>query len=299
MAWRSLHLSRPARLSLADGQIVITQDKNEDEVRLPVEDIACIVLDTPQATLTTALLSACMEAGVAVMMTDSTHRPSGLLLPFHRHHRQAGVAQVQIGISESLRKRLWQAVVQAKINNQAAVLDVVGRHGGSGLRAMARQVDSGDTRNVEARAAREYWGSLWEGFRRDDEDDRRNALLNYGYAVARAAVARALVAAGLLPAFGIGHASATNAFNLADDMVEPFRPFVDRLAWVVAGEGAGGAQPITLEERRAMAGVVTTEVQIGGEVMTLLVAAETVAASLFRAMERGSAAPLALPSLPR
>jgi len=297
MAWRSLHLSRPSRLSLADGQIVIAQE--EGEVRLPLEDIACIVLDTPQATVTSALLAACMDAGVAVMVTDSAHRPSGLLLPFHRHHRQAGVAQVQAGVSEPLRKRLWQAVVRAKIGNQAAVLDSVGRQGAAGLRAMARQVDSGDTRNVEARAAREYWASLWEGFRRDNDGDRRNALLNYGYAVARAAVARALVAAGFLPAFGLGHASAANAFNLADDMVEPFRPFVDRLAWTVAGEGAGGPQPITLEERRAMAGVVTAEARIGGDAMTLLVAAEAVAASLFRAMEGGSAALLALPSLPR
>jgi CRISPR-associated protein Cas1 len=296
MAWRALHLSRPARLTLADGQVVIAQE--EGEVRLPLEDIACVVLDTPQATLTAALLSACMEAGVAVMVTDGAHRPSGLLLPFHRHHRQAGVAQVQAAISEPLRKRLWQAVVRAKIGNQAAVLDALGRPGAPGLRAMARLVTSGDTANVEARAAREYWSALWDGFRREDGGDRRNALLNYGYAVVRAAVARALVAAGFLPAFGIGHANAANAFNLADDMVEPFRPFVDRLAWDVAGAGAGGEHAITLEDRRAMAGVLTAEARVGREAMTLLVAAEAVAAALLRAMEGGTAAALALPALP-
>ena len=296
MAWRGLHVSRPARLSLIDRQMLVAQD--DGEVRLPIEDIAYVVLDTPQATLTTALLSACMEAGVAVMTTDAAHRPSGLMLPFHRHHRQAGVANVQTGVSEPLRKRLWQAVVRSKIANQAAALDSLGRAGGAGLRAMARQVGSGDAGNVEARAAREYWRALWPDFRREDEEDRRNALLNYGYAVIRAGVARALVATGFLPAFGIGHASVANAFNLADDMVEPFRPFVDRLAWRVAVDGAPGRAPITLEDRRAMAGVLMTEARMGKQTVTLLVAAEAMADSLLRAMEHRTPAALVLPAVP-
>jgi len=296
MAWRGLHLSRPARLSLADRQMVVAQE--DGEVRLPIEDIAYVVLDTAQATLTTALLSACMEAGIAVMVTDAAHRPSGLMLPFHRHYRQAGVAQVQAGISEPLRKRLWQAVVRAKIGNQGAVLDALARPGGAALRASARQVASGDPRNVEARAARDYWAALWRDFRREDEGDRRNALLNYGYAVIRAGVARALVAAGFLPAFGIGHASVANAFNLADDMVEPVRPFVDRLAWQVAGEGAAGRAPITLEDRRAMAGILMAEARMGTQTQSLLVATEAMAESLLRAMEGRTPAALALPALP-
>jgi CRISPR-associated protein Cas1 len=296
MAWRGLHLRRAARLSLADGQMVVAQE--DGEVRLPIEDIAYVVLDTQQATLTAALLSACMEAGIAVMVTDPMHRPSGLMLPFHRHHRQAGVAQVQAGISEPLRKRLWQAVVRAKIGNQAAVLDLLARPGAEALRAMARRVASGDSRNVEARAARDYWAALWRDFRREDDSDRRNALLNYGYAVIRAGVARALVAAGFLPAFGIGHASAANAFNLADDMMEPFRPLVDRLAWQVAGEGAAGRAPITLEDRRAMAGILMADARMGTQTQTLLVATETMSDSLLRAMENGTAAALALPALP-
>lgn len=296
MAWRGLHLSRPARLSLGDRQMVVAQE--DGEVRLPIEDMAYVVLDTPHATLTAALLSACMEEGVAVMVTDAAHRPSGLMLPFHRHHRQAGVAQVQAGISAPLRKRLWQAVVRAKIGNQGAVLDALARPGGEALRAMARQVASGDARNIEARAARDYWGALWRDFRREDGSDRRNALLNYGYAVIRAGVARALVAAGFLPAFGIGHASAANAFNLADDMVEPFRPFVDRLAWQVAVDGAPGRAPITLEDRRAMASVLMTEARMGVQNVTLLVATEAMAESLLRAMEQRKPTVLTLPALP-
>lgn len=293
MAWRGLHISRPARLNLRDGQIVVAQD--DGDVALPLEDVAWIVIDTPQATLSVALLSACADHGAAVIVTDAAHAPSGVLLPFHRHFRQGEVARLQLATGEPLRKRLWQALVQAKIANQATALDMVGAEGGKPLREMVRHVRSGDPDNVEARAARAYWGRFWPDFRRDDDKDHRNALLNYGYAVARSAVARALVAAGLLPAVGLHHDSATNAFNLADDVVEPFRPFVDLLAWRVAGQGAKGDGPLTLDERRAMAGCLLSSADMAGETVTLLVATERAASSLVRAMQTGKAAALAVP----
>ena len=152
MAWRGVHLSTPARLSLADAQMAVLRDG--EEVRLAIEDIAWIVLDTPQATMTSALLSACMEAGVAVVVTDARHTPSGLLLPFHRHHRQAAVAAVQSGTTLPLRKRLWQRIVVAKIENQAGCLVGCGLDPG-GLPAMARRIGSGDPDNIEAQAARD------------------------------------------------------------------------------------------------------------------------------------------------
>lgn len=292
MAWRGLHLTRPARLSLGERQVVVSQEGGE--VRLPVEDVAYIVLDTPQATLTAALLSACMEGGVAVVVTDAAHHPSGLMLPFHRHHRQAAVAGLQTGASAPLRKRLWQAIVRAKIMNQAAALDAVGAGGAAPLRAMAALVGSGDPRNVEARAAREYWRCLFARFRRDDAADRRNQLLNYGYAVLRAAVARALVASGFLPCFGLHHAGEANAFNLADDLLEPFRPFVDVLAWELARDGG---EALSLADRRALAGVAMRTAAVGEETTTLLLAAERSAASLVLALEGRSPALLRLPRL--
>lgn len=295
MAWRGLHLSKPSRLSLADGQIVIVQD--DGEVRLALEDVAWIVLDTQQATLTSALLAACMVAGVAVIATDATHTPSGVMLPFHRHHRQGQVAQLQVAVGAPLRKRLWQAIVRTKILNQAAALEAVAQAGAAPLREMARQVGSGDPDNTEARAARAYWSSLWPEFRREDDGDRRNMLLNYGYAVVRSGIARALVASGLLPAFGLMHASVTNAFNLADDLVEPFRPFVDVLAWQTAGPGTPSREPLSLDDRRTMAGVLLKEATVGEDRVTLLVAAERAAASLVRAMECGSPEVIVLPVL--
>lgn len=297
MAWKGLHLTKPSRLSLKDGQIVVEQD--DGEVCVPLEDLAWIVLDSPRSTLTGTLLSACMSSGIAIVVTDETHTPSGVALSFHRHHRQADLAQRQVAMGAPLKKRLWQSIVRCKIENQAIALDSLARSGGATLREMKRHVRSGDPDNVEARAARAYWSELWPDFRREDAGDRRNKLLNYGYAVVRSGVARSLVASGLLPAFGVNHASVTNAFNLADDLVEPFRPFVDVLAWRTVGEGRPCRNDLSVDDRRAMASVLLGEARVGTETVTLLVAAEKCAESLVRAIESSAAEALELPVLPQ
>lgn len=294
MAWKGLHLTQSSRLSLADNQVCVKQD--EGEVRFALEDIAWIIIDTPQATLSSALVSACMEAGIALVFTDARHTPSGLALPFHRHHRQGGVAKLQAEAKDSFKKRLWQALVRAKIANQAAALAALGRDDAATLKEIARHVEPDDPDNVEARAARFYWGRLFNDFIRDDADDRRNKLLNYGYAVVRAGVARALVASGFLPALGLKHDGAANAFNLADDMVEPFRPFVDLLAHKTFN-GGDKSGDITIDDRRAMAGALLINGRVGDGEVTLLVAAEMAAASLARALEHEKASLLALPEL--
>ena len=292
MAWRGVHVTQAARLSLADGQMVV--DQADGVARVPLEDVAWVVVDTPQATVTAALFSACMAAGVALVVTDAKHTPSGVMLPFHGHFRQAGVAAIQAGASAPLRKRLWQRVVQAKIANQAAALTACGGDG-QAIAAMGGLVASGDAANVEARAARDYWRRLFPSFRREDGSDKRNMLLNYGYAVVRAAVARGLVAAGLLPAFGIGHASVSNAFNLADDMVEPFRPLVDRAVWAMSDGGRVREGEPSLAERRELAALPLMPARLGRETMTVLAATEAVAESLVRALEGKRAGRLMLP----
>lgn len=294
MAWKGLHVTKPARLSLADGQCCIKQD--EGEVRAALEDIAFIIIDTPQATFSSALVSAAMEAGVAIVFSDERHTPSGLALPFHRHHRQGAIARLQVAVKEGLQKRLWQSIVRAKIVNQAAALSLGGHADAATLREMARHVEPGDPGNVEARAARFYWSRLFSGFVRDDEADRRNKLLNYGYAVVRAGVARGLVGAGFIPALGLKHDGAANAFNLADDMVEPFRPFVDLLARKTFGDGDKNGD-LTLDDRRAMAGALLLNAATNNGAVTLLVAAESAAASLIRAFEHEKANFLDLPQL--
>jgi CRISP-associated protein Cas1 len=293
MAWKGVHISRPARLNLKDGQAVIAQD--DGEVRLPLEDIAWIVLDGAHATITSTLICACMEQGIALIFTDARHTPSGICLPFHQHHKQAAVAAIQLGISQPLKKRLWQTLVAAKIANQAANLDLCLRGGGGTLTAMAKLVGSGDPDNVEARAAREYWKQLFDNFIRDDPADLRNKMLNYGYSILRSAIARSLVASGFLPCIGLFHESVTNAFNLADDLFEPFRPFVDRLVFTLSENGARRDGDLTIDDRRALAGALNLDASVGAEKVSLLIATEKAAESLFRAMEHASPALIQLP----
>ena len=231
-------------------------------------------------------------------MGDEKHMPCGVLLPFHQHWQQAGVARAQIGAGAPLKKRLWQAVVRRKIESQATVLDRAQVEGGRTLREMTAQVRSGDPNNVEARAARFYWRRLFEDFRRHDEADLRNAMLNYGYAVLRAGVARGLVAAGLLPAFGIHHAGAQNAFNLADDLLEVLRPVADWTAFGMSGEGRHPEDTaLTRDHRQELVGVMTAPLVIEGEQLTVLPAVDRMVASLVRALSGGEADALVLPKV--
>lgn len=294
MAWRGLHISNPARLNCRNNQLVVQRD--DGTVSFPTEDIAWLILDTPQVSLTGSLLSALVRDGVALIVPGAKHHPAGVLLPFHQHHAQAHVAHNQIAMSLPLKKRLWQKLVVAKIENQAAVLREIGSDEAQALSAMAGRVGSGDPDNLEAQAARAYWPLLFDGFRRHDED-RRNGLLNYGYAVVRAALARACVASGLLPAFGVHHSSRVNAFNLVDDLLEPFRPSVDRMVRRRV-EAEPGVHELTVEDRRHMAGILGESVSIDDERQTVLAATEAVAASLVRAIDGASAALLAVPALP-
>jgi CRISPR-associated protein Cas1 len=291
MAWRGVHISQPARLKYRDRQLVVDQD--ESSVSLSIEDIAWLILDTPQVSLTGSLLSALAGAGVAMIVPDDKHHPSGVLLPFHQHHAQAHIAHAQVSMSLPLKKRLWQMIIVSKISNQAELLNELGRDRGRPLRAMASRVGSGDPDNIEAQAARVYWSALFNKFTRSDESDRRNALLNYGYTVVRAAIARACVASGLLPAFGLHHASKVNAFNLVDDLIEPFRPFVDRSAYARAM--ATEYNTLTIDDRRHMANILNDTGLIKNERMTLLAATEATAMSLVRAIEHNSALLLQLP----
>ena len=294
MAWKGLHITRPSRLSFGDGQIIVAQE--DGDVRLPLEDIGWIIIDEPRISLTVALISACSEHGVAVIITDARHMPSSLTLPFHRHHRQASIAARQIELSQPFKKRCWQAIIRVKLTNQANVLELYARQHASALRAMAKLVSSGDVENTEARGARQYWSALFEDFIRDDPSDLRNKSLNYGYAVMRAGVARALVGAGFLPSIGLHHISQTNAFNLADDVIEPFRPFVDKLVFERV-KGRLATDDFTIDDRRFFAGLLFEPARVGSENMSLLAACEASSMSLARAMEADDPSLLKLPSL--
>lgn len=202
--------------------------KPNQEITLPVEDLATIILESPQIRITSALLGYLQSNNVVVMTCDDKHMPNGLLIPFHQHSRYAQVAGMQAVWGTPFKKRCWQRVIQRKILNQSTCLQACEQHGTSQLVDLAEEVLSGDTSNREAIAAKLYWSYLFgSGFHRDNDPTWIPAALNYGYAVLRACMARATVAAGLLPCLGIKHNNDLNAFNLVDDLLEPFRPLVD------------------------------------------------------------------------
>ena len=294
MAWKGVHLTQPARLSLSRSQLCVTRDDGDTTV--PLEDIAWIVVDNHRITLSVSLLAACAEHGIAIIASDARHMPSSVTLPFHTHHRTATIAHLQLDAGLPLKKRLWQSMVRAKIVNQATVLDRTGISNVPPLIEMAARVRSGDPDNVEARAARDYWAALFKNFTRGNEVDLRNKALNYAYAVLRGCVARSLTASGFLPAIGLHHKSVTNPFNLADDIIEPFRPVADLAAYSYL-KGRTPTDNLKTEDRQALAALPLCEVSLGEETLCVLHASEEVARSLVRAFEANDAAELILPSI--
>ena len=300
MPWRGLHLSEAAHLSRLQAGIHIRRD-GQDDVRIPLEDVAWIVVDTRDITVTSGLLSSCAERGIAVIFTDDRHMPSGSLLPFHINYAQAEVSHLQFAAPGVLRRRLWRRTVRAKILNQAAVLEKARAQNFRSLRNLARQVQPGDPDNIEARAARRYWPSLFSDFRRDaDASDRTNALLNYGYAVMRGGIARAIAVAGLIPAIGIHHQSQMNPFNLADDLIEPFRPTVDWLVHEMRepedwGDVNDPGLGLVKEDRQRLAGILTHQIRIENEEMNVLNAIDRCVASFVRSLRSRKSGDLQLP----
>jgi CRISPR-associated protein Cas1 len=285
---------RPARVKTRLSQLVLHFHEPNQEITAPIEELGALVVANPQVTYTHAALAALASAGVALIVCDDRHMPSGVLLPFQGHFVQQERLRAQIEAGEPRKKRLWQQIVRAKIANQAAVLrELRGAH--LGLARLVRQVQSGDPRNVEAQAARMYWPILFDDpeFRRRPEACGVNGVLNYGYAALRAMTARALCASGLHPSLGLHHRNRYDAFALADDLMEPLRPAVDRAVAVIAGHWGLDAE-ITKETKREVLGALTSQVEIDGERRSVVDALGRMSASLARALA-GDSLKLALP----
>lgn len=296
MIKRTIEISRePVHLAVRLDQLLLRHPDLPDaaDPSIPCEDIGVVMVDHPQTTYSHAALTRLMEFGAAVVLCGRDHLPLGLLLPIADHTEVVWRIHDQIAIRRPLRKQLWKQIVVAKVRAQAANLET-GSKERSKLLALARRVGSGDPANIEAQAARLYW-SAWLGdgtaFRRDPDGDGLNALLNYGYAVLRAAVARAVVAAGLHPALGLRHANRSNAFCLADDLVEPIRPIVDARVRELHREGRLGLDQPT---KGRLLELLTAEVELDGQRGPLMVALHRTAASLVRCYE-GTARKLLLP----
>lgn len=293
MVWRSLMISRPARLRREHFSLVIDQ---EQTAHVPFEDIAVIVLDHREITLTHPVLAACAEYGIALYATGDNHQPNGVMLPFLPHSRTARLLRRQLALSRPTAKQLWATIVRRKIENQAACLKLRGKLGVDRLASYARRIRSGDPDNLEGQAAAFYFAQLFgAGFFRGDDARWANAALDYGYAVLRGAIARALVAHGLHPTVGLFHASEQNAFNLADDVIEPFRPLVDVY---VAEQAARRPLPVVNEATREelqptdkppLVVLLNTDMAMPQGRMSALSAIEYVVESLTRSYEADQA----------
>lgn len=288
MIRKTLEFSTPGtRLSVSHRQLVIARP-DQPKVTRPIEDLGVVIVDDVRATYTQSVFLELLDAGATVLVSGRNHLPVGIMLPLDAHHVQTERHRAQVAAKEPVKKRVWQALIRAKIMQQAAVLThFTGGH--AGLAHMAGRVRSGDPENLEARAAQRYWPRLFGTvFRRDRDADGVNALLNYGYAVIRAAVARAIVAAGLIPTLGVHHRNRSNPFCLADDLFEPYRPYVDwRVKLLVSDETSPPPDLSQKETRAALLSLFNETVQVEERRLPLLYAIQAGAASLCRALTGG------------
>ena len=287
MIKRTLCFSNPAYLSLRNGQMVVKLEKHDNEperqVTVPIEDIGIVVLDHRQITLTHGVMAALLENNASVVTCDAQHIPVGLMLPLEGHTVQQERFQEQLNSSLPLRKQLWQQTVQQKILNQAALLRELYNVETGNMRQWASDVRSGDSTNLEGRAAAYYWSNMFPtlpNFSRSRDGAYPNNFLNYGYAILRSVIARALVGSGLLPTLGIHHHNRYNAYCLADDIMEPYRPYVDRHVVEIMTHHCD--VEVTTAIKSQLLTVPTLEVQIGGQRSPLMIAAGITTASLAR-----------------
>ena len=298
MIKKTLYFGNPAYLSLRMGQMVIKlpevetdsnlsdQIKKQAEITKPIEDIGVVVLDNRRITITQGLLESLLENNCAVITCDSHSLPVGLMLPLYGNSTQNERFRDQLDASQPLKKQLWQQTIKMKISNQAAALATcTGKNSPTMLR-WADDVRSGDPDNVEGRAAAYYWKNLFAGidgledFTRSREGEAPNNLLNYGYAILRAIVARALVSSGMLPTLGIHHHNRYNAYCLADDIMEPYRPYVDELVYSIVKDKGINNLDLSKEIKAMLLSIPTLDVVIGGKRSPLMVTQTT--ASLYK-----------------
>lgn len=300
MIKKTLYFGNPAYLSLRMGQMVIKLPevesnellpeimKKQAEITKPIEDIGVVVLDNRRITITQGLLEALLENNCAVITCDNHSLPVGIMLPLYGNSTQNERFRYQLDASQPLRKQLWQQTIKAKIENQAAVLSACSGMPIKNMKRWADDVRSGDPDNVEGHAAAYYWRYFFnnitglENFTRNREGMAPNNLLNYGYAILRAVVARALVTSGLLPTLGIHHHNRYNAYCLADDIMEPYRPYVDELVFAIVKEQGVDNLQLTTTLKAQLLSIPTLDVVIGGKRSPLMVAATQTTASLYK-----------------
>lgn len=289
MSWRSILISNPARLSLKNNHLVV---KQEEEILVPLEDISVIVIETDRAIVTSKLLDEIARHKILLFVCDPKHLPSGLFLPFQQHSRFLKILKIQLELTAPFKKNSWKMIVEQKIKNQAICLEILDKRGAEELCLIASAVKSGDNTNRESAAAKLYFDIYMPNTNRQ-EDNTVNAALNYGYSIMRGAVARTLASYGFLPAVGIHHRNELNAFNLADDFMELFRPLVD--LWVA--QNINERDEFTKRERIGLLSLLNADMMIFMERHSVMRAIEIMISSFSNACSYGRPELIKLPEL--
>ena len=298
MIKRTLYFGNNAYLHTKDNQLVVEfADKDKGQALVPIEDVGVVILDAFQLTISQNLITKLLENNVALITCDHKHMPQGLMLNLESHHVQQERFGIQLSASQPLKKQLWQQTIKAKIANQSALLASKTVISGQELLKMEywkNAVKSGDPGNVEGRAAAFYWSMLFNryvsDFKRGRFEEEPNNLLNYGYSILRAITARSLVSSGLLPTFGIHHKNRYNAYALADDIMEPYRPYIDQIVLEIMEDhyhekDETGNIELTPEIKRELLQIATIDVRIKGESSPLMIGLQRTTASLFACFE--------------
>lgn len=292
-AFRTLFLSSPAKLRLKDDSLCITQEEKEN-VKIPLVDILCIILESHQISLTNALLNAIAQYKIVLFTCDESHLPSGIFSPFLAHFKSLSILQKQISCKKQIKSILWQQIIKAKISNQAALLRIYNNQQSKELEFLAKNVNLGDSTNNEAKAAAIYFKALFgRNFSRKTQifEDSRigtiNGALNYGYAIVRGIVVRSLCASGLNLALGLFHCNQFNQFNLADDVIEPYRIFVDSMV-VAMFENGELKESLSRDNRVKLASILQIAVMVDSKLYTLYRAVIVSVQSLIGSLESGS-----------
>ena len=294
MLKRTIVLTNPMALSLKNAQLVMISEALPDgRHTVPIEDVGMVIVENQQISLTMPLLNELVDAGVAVVFCDKRGLPHAMLQNLDGNNLQGEFLRNQMDVGEVLRKQLWKQIVERKIRNQAALLEKIHKRGDI-LKPFYSNVKSGDSDNREGIAARIYWNTLFGSeFTRDRALADANALLNYGYTILRSATARALVSAGLTPALGLFHHNRSNAYPLADDLMEPFRPFVDEIVYYLCEEGK---LELNKETKKELIGVLTCDTHYPKVTRPLQIGLSMTMASLAKCYA-GSQKTLSLPLL--
>ena len=281
MAYRNLMIASNAQLKTQNEQLLITTDTTHS---IPIEDINSVLIENRQSTITIATLAKLAQDGVTVYICDEKHTPCAIMLPFAQNSRQYGMLKLQENMSLPLQKQLWQQIVKSKIFNQAKCLELNNfTNEAKNLQLLTKNVTSGDANNTEAVAATSYFKILFgKNFTRGDESDSRNAALNYGYAIIRGHIARLIASYGFLPMKGIHHCNELNAYNLADDFIEPFRPVVDLLV----SQELKLITQLTPSVKQKLYNLLNVDINIAGQMHSVAYAAEKMIQSYTRCCQK-------------